>query len=232
MKTSKIALLGAWSGLIYIVLIGIAWIFLMRIVPAHQPTLGAAEVAALYAKHSMGIKLGVVLLLLSCFFLGLYGSVLTKLMEKVEGSFGVLSLNTLITSIMGMVITMMAAVFWGVAAFRADRAAELVQTINDLAWLTFFSTAPPLFGLFVCTAVAALLMDKNKQLGIFPKWYGYLNLWVLIAIIPGPLCFLFKTGPFAWNGLIVFWFAFVVFGACFILSPKVVVPAVKQHWVD
>lgn len=219
----------AWGGFFYIALISIAWLFLMRILPPHDPTSDAAAIAALYQEHHVGISVGSILMLFSCFFIALYGSVLVKLIEKSEGGMGVLSLSVLASAILGVVITMVAAVFWGAGAFRPDRAPELIQLLNDLAWLSFFSTAPPIFMLFAGVAYVALMGDKEDP--IFPRWYGYLNLWVMVAIIPGALALLLKTGPFAWNGLIVFWLGAITFVATLAISPKVVVPAVKQHLV-
>lgn len=229
MNHPGLKIFAAWGGFFYILLFSIAWLFLMRIVPGHDPSADAAAIAGLYHEHHVGITLGCILLLFSCFFLSLYGAVLVKLMEKAEQGFGVLSLSTLIAVAMGVVITMLAAVFWGTAAFRPERAPELIQTLNDLAWLSFFSTAPPIFMMFASVALVALLGDK--ALPIFPRWYGYLNLWVLVAIIPGVLALLLKTGPFAWDGLIVYWMGAVTFVTTLAISPKVVVPAVKKHLI-
>jgi hypothetical protein len=228
MAGSNFKVFSAWCGFIYINMMGIAWIFLMDAIPAHNPSSSAAEIAELFSQQNLGMKIGAILVMMGCFTLSLYTAVTSKLIQKIEGHFGTMTLAYVISSTLGMVIQMMSAVFWGTAAFRADRSPELIQLLNDLAWLNFFATAPALFAQFICLFWAAVIA-KNKSLNILPKWYGLLCLWVLIAIIPGALCITFQTGPFAWNGLIVFWFALVVFSAAYILSPRVMVPAVKQH---
>ena len=45
-------------------------------------------------------------------------------------------------------------VFWLIAAFRPDRAPELTQLCNDLAWITFTCGVPFLVALCVFLAVA------------------------------------------------------------------------------
>ena len=55
----------------------------------------------------------------------------------------------------------------------------------------------------------AILLDRNR---VLPKWFGYLNLCnALTEIVVSP-AWIFKTGVFAWNGLIAWWIDMVVFG--------------------
>src|SRR5262249_24460415 len=57
--------------------------------------------------------------------------------------------------------------------------------------------------------MAAILLDENR---VFPKWFGYLNLCnALTEIVVSP-AWIFRSGPFAWNGTIAWWIDMVVFG--------------------
>ena len=49
-----------------------------------------------------------------------------------------------------------------------------------------------------------ILLDKTSPPPI-PRWVGYANLWLGILFVPGMLVVMWKTGPFAWNGLLSFW---------------------------
>jgi hypothetical protein len=40
---------------------------------------------------------------------------------------------------------------------------------------------------------------------------GYLNLLVAFSFVPDVLAYFFKTGPFAWNGVFVFWLALTTY---------------------
>lgn len=62
-------------------------------------------------------------------------------------------------------------------------------------------------------AIASFL-DKSEP-RIFPRWFEYVNIWLIMLLLPGQMIFFFKTGPLAWNGLIAFYLAFIVFGAWF-----------------
>jgi hypothetical protein len=46
---------------------------------------------------------------------------------------------------------------------------------------------------------------------VFPRWFGFLSIWCGLLYTPGALTFFFKTGPFAWNGLLTFYIAATAF---------------------
>ena len=49
------------------------------------------------------------------------------------------------------------------------------------------------------------------------------------AFVPGGLLTFFKTGPFAWDGLFVWWIPFVIFFAWYVLMFIVMVGVVKRQ---
>ena len=38
-----------------------------------------------------------------------------------------------------------------------------------------------------------------------PRWVAFLNFFVAFSFLPDPLAYFFKTGPFAWDGLLAWW---------------------------
>jgi hypothetical protein len=95
-----------------------------------------------------------------------------------------------------------------VGAMRPDRDPELISWLYDFAFLSFVGT----MGVFLIGSLVwmlAILLDRNR---VFPKWFGYLNLCnALTEVVVSP-AWIFKTGVFAWNGLIAWWIDMVVFG--------------------
>jgi hypothetical protein len=95
-----------------------------------------------------------------------------------------------------------------VGAMRPDRDPQLIGWLYDFAFLSFVGT----MGVFLIGSLVwmlAILLDKNR---VFPKWFGYLNLCnALTEIVVSP-AWIFKTGVFAWNGVIAWWIDMVVFG--------------------
>ncbi len=86
-------------------------------------------------------------------------------------------------------------------AMRPDRNPALQQWLYDLGFLSFAGT----MGVFLIGSLiwmAAILLDKN---GVFPKWFGYMNLCnALTEVVTAP-SWIFHQGVFAWNGVIVWW---------------------------
>lgn len=91
---------------------------------------------------------------------------------------------------------------------RPDRDPELAQWLYDLGFLSFVGT----MGVFLVGSLiwmVAVLLDTN---GVFPKWFGYLNLVnALTEVVIAP-SWIFERGVLAYNGAIGFWVNVPVFG--------------------
>jgi len=90
---------------------------------------------------------------------------------------------------------------------RPDRSPITTQWLYDLGFLSFVGT----MGVFLIGSLIwmiAILIDKN---GVFPKWFGYLNLCnALTEVVVAP-AWIFKRGVFAWDGVIAWWINMAVF---------------------
>ena len=91
---------------------------------------------------------------------------------------------------------------------RPDRDPALAQWLYDLGFLSFVGT----MGVFLIGSLiwmAAILLDTH---GVFPKWFGYLNLVnALTEVVIAP-SWIFQRGVLAYNGAIGFWVNVPVFG--------------------
>ena len=110
----------------------------------------------------------------------------------------------------GYVFFLLMPITWAALAFRPEQLdPNLLQVANDYVWFVFILSWPP-FAVFMLMIAAAVLRDHNPT-PIFPRWVGYLNLWTAVLIVPAGLIEFFKTGPFAYNGEVSFWFVWIVF---------------------
>jgi hypothetical protein len=102
---------------------------------------------------------------------------------------------------------MLPPLFWGVAAYTAPRKDPEVTTLmHDLATLTLTTTDQYYIFVWVAVTVIALrpptqLVKNNRSLA----GWRYLSLWITIMFEAGAVAFVLRSGPFAWNGLLVFW---------------------------
>jgi hypothetical protein len=205
----------AWCSIAFAVLFTIGIWPVAGFMPPLAPSLTALQVAEIYQQNTLAIRSGALLMMsctgLMCAFL----AVIAVQMRRIEGRHGVLTIAQISSGTVGVVVFLIATVCWTVAAFRPDRSPELILLLNDFGWICFLMT----FAVFVAQDFVigfAILGDKNEQ-PIFPRWLGYFNLWVGVTFIPGGLLTFFKTGPFAWNGLFVWWVPFVVFFTWYIV---------------
>ena len=74
----------------------------------------------------------------------------------------------------------------------------------------------------------ATLADKSAE-PVFPRWSGFVNLWLGTLFLPGGLIVFFKTGPFAWDGFIAFWIPFAAFALWFLVMTPVLLRAIRQQ---
>ena len=75
------------------------------------------------------------------------------------------------------------------------------------------------------------MADCGKQ-PVFPRWVGYFNFWVGLLFVPGGMITFFKSGPFAWNGIIAFWIPASVFGTWFLVMTPMLLKAIQQQARD
>jgi hypothetical protein len=214
----------AWGGPAAIVISFAGWLIAGVLPLPLGPSDSAAEVVAFYAGHQTRFMVGIVIATIGvCFTLPLVATI-TIQMLRMEGRHPVLSFLQLgagsITTLLNLVPQMM----MGVIAFRPERSPELTQTLNDLAWMIFLTGIMPFIFQNVAIGVAVLRDRKH----VFPRWVGYLNLWVAFAFVPDVLAYFFYSGPFAWNGVLVFWLALTAY--CVFLAGMCV--AVRRAAVD
>ena len=164
--------------------------------------------------------------MISCAFTIPWIAVIAVHMKRAEGAMPVLTIIQIVAGTVTVVILTLPFVIWTAAAFRPERAPELVQLMNDFGWLIIVMTFPAFFTQLVSIGIA-ILIDRNPQ-PIFPRWVAYFNIWVAVLFIPGALVTYFKTGPFAWNGILAFWVPLMVFFGWYIVMFFVLLKVIRE----
>ncbi len=207
---TKHQLLCTWSAPVFITLFTIGWWFIAWYIPPHSPNASALEIAEIYRQNATPIKIGMLIAMLSSGFIGAWVAVVSTQMLRIEGSFPVLSYTQMICGAMGVFAFLMPVMIWTTLAFRPDRDPQLILLLNDLAWITLTVTIGPAIVQNVAIGIAILFDTGAKP--VFPRWAGYMNLWVATSFMPALMIPFFKTGPFAWDGLLGFWVPLADFG--------------------
>ena len=133
-------------------------------------------------------------------------------LSRLEKGVPVWSILQFAGGILMSIFLVLPPIFWGVAAFSPARLPEATALMHELALLTLTTTDQFYIFQMVAITYVSLTQTVDPQ-SAFPRWLGWFTLWAAVIFEVGALAFMFKTGPFSWNGLFVFWFPLVIFGA-------------------
>jgi hypothetical protein len=185
--------------------------FLLHMFPPPSATWTSAQIAHFYTQYSTEIKLGAALSSwVAGFFLPL-ATVIAVQIRRHEKGRPLWSILCLISGAMVSIFAVLPPILWGVAAFTPSRAPEITAIMHELGVLSYITTDQ--YFVFLWVGVAVICLTPNSVVhSPFPRWFGYVTIWVTLIIEAAPIAFLTRTGPFAWNGLFVFWVIFIVFG--------------------
>lgn len=190
---------------------------LARFVPPPSPELTASDVGALIRTHLTGIRLGLVVTCLASALNAPFVGEISVFMKRVEGNRSPLAYAQLALGACLVLEFLIPMMILEVATFRPERSDEMLQLVFDLGWVLFFGMVCTVALQAILFGLAVLVDDRKTPL--LPRWSGYFSIWCGICFTPGGILVFFKNGPFAWNGLLTFWMAVVVFTAwVFIMS--------------
>ena len=206
---------GVWCGIVSAVTIFVALGVCMRFIPPPSPAASAQEIGAFYREHSIGIRIGGILMLTtSALFIPFY-SVLSAHLQRMEPFGSPLAKAQLMIAALALFVPIaVTSVLWMAAAYRPERSDETIQLLNDIGWMLFFT--PVVAGLLQVFVVAAAIFADPAPKPRFPRWFAFYSIWIGILFLPAGALPMFKTGLLAWDGLLSFWLGITAFGIWFI----------------
>jgi len=217
----------ACSGLA-LVFILFPLLILMGFFPPPTPAEGPDAIAAHYAKSSWIFLLGGSVSVQMSALGVMWTAVISLQLRNIEGAAPpIFSLCQLACGVLANSVFIFGCVGWVVSAFRPERAPEIIQTVNDLAFILFLGTVTPLIGQALTIGIAIFSDESDEP--IFPRWAGFFNCWVAAIFVPAGLIPFFKSGPFAWHGLFGLWLPVLVFGAWIVIMSFLVLGTIKKQ---
>jgi hypothetical protein len=171
--------------------------------PPMSPNMSAAEVGAFYRDNTPLIKFSMVgFNLFGILIVPFFVLIMTQ-MQRMRSESHIYAFSYLTAVVAGATLFALSNIFFAVAAFRPDRGDDLVQVLNDLAWIIFIAPIGMLVGQFVLLALAVYADDRRSP--IFPRWVAHYALATALAMLPSACAAVFRDGPLAWDGLVSFW---------------------------
>src|ERR1700757_711299 len=199
-----------WWALVFAVIFGVAFAFLLHMVPPPDAHKSAEWVRAWYQHRSTDIKIGATISSYSSAFLVPLFAVIGMQIARCENGKPIWAVMTVTGGSLAAIFLVLPPMFFGVAAFTPGRDADATAVMHQLGVLTLVTTTQ--FFLFAWVAMIVVsLHPRFEKTSPFPRWYGYLNGWLAMMFELGALAYNFDTGPFSWNGLFVFYSPFTLF---------------------
>ena len=205
----RIQKFSAWSGMVLVVTFIAGWCVLSGFVPPPSPAKSAIEVATFFADHPIRMKIGLMMCLVGSAFLAPFTGVISTQLKRIEGRHKTISYTQIVAGGGVAVGFTMGLIIWYAAAYRPMADPVITQRFNDIAWFIWVSWAYLPAAQTIAVGIA-ILLDKRVD-PVFPRWLGYLSLWCAVLYLPGGLAVFFFSGPFAWNGLITWWFLVIAY---------------------
>ena len=207
MMNRRAQLIMCWMGPLCALLFAIGAVILGGFIPPRwNPSDSALKVAQTYAEHTDQIRFGALITIISMSLVAPWGVTIAVQTRRTEEGFPILSYVQLACVAIGTTIVILMSMFWAAAAYRpfdlpGGYAPETVRQLNDVAYFLFLFTWAP-FTIWAGTVALAIFLDPDQERPVYPRWVAYLNLWVALLFVPAGLMAFFKTGAFAYDGLI------------------------------
>jgi hypothetical protein len=201
-----------WAGPVFVVVFfgGIVCAGWLPPLSANQtPT----EVARMYQDHTDRIRMGALLIGMAGLFQGVFAALMSCQLRRIEGDRPVATYAQLAGGGVGILVVIFPSFAFAAAAFEPGRDPEITKALHDFGWLTMVGIGWPT--ILQCLAVGGAVLADRASRPVFPRWFGWFNLWAAFGFLPGPFLLFFHTGPFAWGGAAVFWLPATVFGTWF-----------------
>ncbi len=220
-----------WWAIVFTAIYGLTLRFLLHMMPPPTAKWSSAQIAQFYADHSTEIKWGATIASwTSAFFVPLAIVVGIQLYRQEQGR-PVWSIVTVANGVIMSIFLVLPPLFWGVAAFTPSRPAEVTAIMHELGTLTLTTTDQ--YYIFMWVGIAVICLVPNKVVhSPFPRWYGYFTAWTALMFEAGAIAFLTRGGPFAWNGLLVFWSPLTLFGVWIAVTSTLLLKSLNKQIAD
>jgi hypothetical protein len=204
-----------WAFSVFYTALSVGICLLGRATPPPRPDVDAMQAAAWFDQHQLGIQVGFVFLLVIAGGAAISNGIIGYFMMRMSSGkmLAYAYIGTMgVGAIPGFQLILAC---WLTATFRPDRSPDVLYLLYDLGMLSYNGSLGCFTAAYTVAAIA-ILYDKN---GIFPKWFAYVTVWQIVTEILASQMWLHHSGAFAWNGMITFYIAVVIFGlwiVCFL----------------
>jgi hypothetical protein len=224
----KVQLICAWSGVVLLIGFLLGWGWLADMIPPPAPTASPEEIRAFFEEDLTSKRIGILLAMSVWGLLMPWGTALAARTRRAEVGFPVLTIVQVACATSTAALGVLMMMIWGVAAYRpSDMSADTTRMLNDLGWFIFLIDWAPVT-LWVFAFGAAVLLDRSTR-PVFARWTAYLSFWTGLIFFPAGLIIFFKTGPFAYNGVLALYLPAGVFFLWYAVMTYLLIKALDRE---
>lgn len=202
----KLMRIFTWTGIVLVTGLILAQGIILRFVPPTSPALSAQQISDLYANNSTRMQIGCLIQIVFWTFYTTWTIPITLFIRKIEirtYKLPILTFASIVACGGGIITFFVIPMTWAVIAFRAGTISpDIVFVMNDWVWFVWLYAWPP-FVLWLVVVAIAIFLDRSAE-PIYPRWIAFAALWTGVLMVPAGFIGFFKTGPFAYNGVIGF----------------------------
>jgi hypothetical protein len=199
---------------------------LWHMLPPPNGDMTAAEWGAFYADHHTGVLVGSMVEMVAVSLIFIWAGTWTTMLRQVEGKHTPLTDSLLMLWAAGWMTLICVLIDFLAAAYRPDADAQIVRALSDMGILMLIF--PTVMGLTQFGVPGFIILGDRSAQPIFPRWLGYINLWVALLSVPSAMIALFQAGPFSWNGAVGFWLPMAAFAVAFSCTMWAMLRAAKH----
>lgn len=219
-----------WSSPAVAAILLILFVAFPGFFPPMSPDMTAFEVQQFYADNRAQVLFSMVGFNLCGILIVPFQVLIMAQMMRMKTQTHIYAFSYLTAIVAGATLFALSNIFFSVAAFRPEQDPNIIQMLNDLAWITFVAPIGMTVGELVLVGLAVFL-DKGPR-PVMPRWVGYVSMATAICVAPAALAAVVTEGPFAWNGVISFWLRNVSYAAFLITMFFVMRTALRRQAED
>lgn len=224
-----VELVCACGGMVFAVLFGIGFLGIAHFVPPLDPGNTAEQTAEIFRSDQGKIRTGLLVCYFGCPFYLAFGAAINAQTRRIADVSRTLTQLQAAAFSASLILIIGPFMIWWVAAFRPDEnSAQLTQMLNDLGWISFLVGWVPFVTWYVVTGLA-ILLDTSRA-PIYPRWTGYVCLFMGLGQTSATFLVFFKSGPFAWDGIFSWWLPAAWFFTFFVVMTYATVQAINAQY--
>lgn len=194
-----------WSVPVFYNLFGLVFVPLSWMMPPRSPANSQDQIVAFMQSPNLLIATTILILSIG---LSAVGNALYMCQIKRMSVSPVFRIAFMAGAMTGAIVGCLFPMFcFGLGAFRAGYSPQILTLLYDFGYLSFIGSLG-CFCLNWSLLGLSILLDRNN---ILPKWLGYYTVWQYVSELFAATVWIAKTGPFAWDGLLAFWFNMVIY---------------------